>query len=174
MTPYATAAVALLFASMAAATPCGSRPDGLFQAWNRAHTRSVIFDVGALSQPSPSTIALAGGTDVLHLNVCQNAKSPCYPTTCADEGVMHRFKGPPCLPWNATVNSGSAVVFKIVEAAPPATGTPYNQSVCGQDYNYPCEQQACYGTDGSVHNCTASCNVVADTAPTSVSLQGKR
>ena len=170
MTPFATAAVALLVASMAAATPCGSRPDGLFQAWNSAHTRSVFFDLAALSEPSPSTVALDGGTDVLHLNVCQNAKSPCYPATCTDTGVMHRFNGPPCLPWNATVNRGSAVVF--TDAAPPARGTKYNKSVCGQDYNYPCEQQACYGTDGSVRNCTASCNVVADTAPTAVSLQG--
>eukprot|EP00943_MAST-04B_sp_MAST-4B-sp1_P008295 g8295.t1 len=103
------------------------------------------------------------------MNLCNNVAKACYPSTCY-ETDLHNFNGKPCLPWNATANTGRIVFFTTQAGGPPDTaGTPYPANQCPSNYKpaieYGCNQEACYGADGRSEHCTKACAVVSNSKP---------
>ena len=105
------------------------------------------------------------------MNLCNTAAKPCYPSTCYNTGnVLHSWAGKPCLPWNATANTGNILFFSTQPGGPPDTaGTNYPTANCPTDYEpakqFGCEQQQCYSAAGKKEHCTKACAVVSNTQP---------
>jgi hypothetical protein len=106
------------------------------------------------------------------MNLCNTVARPCYPSTCYDTGDdLHNFAGKPCLPWNATANTGNIVFFSTQPGGPPdKAGTVYPANTCPSNYKPAiedgCKQEACYSSDGTrSEHCTKSCAVVSNSQP---------
>ena len=112
------------------------------------------------------------GTDFqIIMNLCNTAARACYPSTCYDTGnVLHNFEGKPCLPWNATVNTGNIVFFSTQGGGPPdVSGRSYPSGTCPNNYEpakkFGCVQEPCYSAQGKAEHCTKSCAVVSNSQP---------
>ena len=65
------------------------------------------------------------GNYELSLNLCSPVQAKCYPSTCSNH-APHGFEGKPCLPWNATENTGHMVITSTEDGGPPdRAGTNY-------------------------------------------------
>jgi hypothetical protein len=112
----------------------------------------------------------------LKLNLCAPVETACYPSTCSNH-APHGFEGTPCLPWNATENTGHMIVTSTEDGGPPdPVGTNYPKNKCDPNKFDPkytagcpgpddCCQKQCFSGTGQPEECTKACAVIASSEP---------